>query len=335
MMYCLNFITSGKDLIGDLLISEAATQLGFEGLPYMGKEFTNLYSARLRYPISRTKSIRATLGPRFDKLVVTSRDRISLEWPDGKTTFGQMGLEYVYDNTLNPATNIWQGLRYKIYIDWFSQLSKESHGEGKSLFNAGFDARNYYPIYRNVIWAVRAGGDFSWGPQKVVYYLGGVDNWFSPKFNNGNAPDPNQPYRYQSLAVNMRGFNQNVANGNNAVVINSEVRVPVFSTLLNRPINNAMLRNLQIVQFIDLGTAWAGDILNIERPQVVYTDQNDPNNPYSVKFRAGGIGPFAGGYGFGARTTLLGYFMRFDAAWEMNGLFRGKPILYFAMGLDF
>ena len=38
---------------------------------------------------------------------------------------------------------------------------------------------------------------------------------------------------------------------------------------------------------------------------------------------------------FGARSTLLGYFLRLDAAWEMNGLFKGKPQWYFAMGLDF
>jgi len=49
----------------------------------------------------------------------------------------------------------------------------------------------------------------------------------------------------------------------------------------------------------------------------------------------GGVGPLAGGYGFGARSTLLGYFLKFDVAWEMNGLFRGKPIYYFGLGLDF
>jgi hypothetical protein len=60
-----------------------------------------------------------------------------------------------------------------------------------------------------------------------------------------------------------------------------------------------------------------------------------PNNPVVVKIKAGGIGPFAGGYGFGARSTLLGYFLRLDAGWEMNGFFKGKPRWYFAMGLDF
>jgi hypothetical protein len=55
----------------------------------------------------------------------------------------------------------------------------------------------------------------------------------------------------------------------------------------------------------------------------------------SGNIKAGGIGPFLGGYGFGARTTLLGYFFRVDAAWPMNGIFEGKPRWYFAMGLDF
>jgi hypothetical protein len=55
----------------------------------------------------------------------------------------------------------------------------------------------------------------------------------------------------------------------------------------------------------------------------------------TVRLKAGGIGPFAGGYGFGARSTLLGYFLRFDAAWEMNTFFGTKPMLYVAMGLDF
>jgi hypothetical protein len=109
--------------------------------------------------------------------------------------------------------------------------------------------------------------------------------------------------------------------------------VPVFSTFLNRPINNAFLRNFQLVQFFDLGSAWNGKYNKIERPSVNYSDPNNPN--VTVKIKSGGIGPFAGGYGFGARSTLLGYFVRFDAAWQMNGFFKGKPQTYMALGLDF
>ncbi|MET0391563.1 MAG: hypothetical protein ABW019_00425 [Chitinophagaceae bacterium] len=326
------FYNLRKRLDWGLTYFRSSNQVQFVGTPYIGKTFSNYYLARLRYPFDRVRSVRATIGPRFDKTVITSRDRFSLEADDIRITYGQLSLEYVYDNTTMPATNIWHGLRYKIFGDMFNQLSKSTGpSEGKMLFNAGFDARHYLPIYRNLIWAVRVAGDFSFGDQKVVYYLGGVDNWFSPKFTNENLPTQN--YTYQSLAVNMRGFKQNIANGNNAIVINSEVRLPVFPTLLNKPINNAFLRNFQVTQFIDLGTAWEGGLKAIRRPQTIYSS-SDPNAPV-VRLKAGGVGPLAGGYGFGARSTLLGYFLRVDAAWEMNGLFRGKPMWYFAMGFDF
>ena len=208
-----------------------------------------------------------------------------------------------------------------------------SEGVSKNFnFNFGFDARNYVEIYRNFIWATRAAGDFSWGDQKIIYFLGGVDGWVNPKFNNVNRPAQDATYAFQSLAMNMRGFNQNVANGNNAFVFNSELRFPVFSTLLQRPINNAFLRNFQLTQFIDLGTAWNGKFNGIQRP---YTSYPDANGTVTVNIKAGGIGPFVGGYGFGARSTLLGYFMKLDCAWEMKGIFRGKPLLYFGIGLDF
>jgi hypothetical protein len=303
--------------------------------PFDAKEYESYYLATVKYPFDRIRSLKATFGPRFNRIAVSSVSRTSLEMPDFKKSFGQMSLEYVYDNSMNPASNIWKGTRYKIYSDIFTQISGENAADGKLLFNVGFDARHYTQIHRNAIWAVRAAGDYSWGPQKVIYYLGGVDNWFSPKFNSANQPDPTVNYTYQSLAVNLRGFPQNVSNGPNNIVINSEVRVPVFSTFFNKPINNAFLRNFQLVQFFDLGAAWAGNPLDIERPSVIYTDGSDPNNPISVRIKAGGIGPLAGGYGFGARSTLLGYFLRVDAAWEMNGFFRGKPMWYFAMGFDF
>jgi inner membrane protein len=84
--------------------------------------------------------------------------------------------------------------------------------------------------------------------------------------------------------------------------------------------------------FITLGAAWNGTYNKIKRPSVSYSQ---PGNPVSVQIEAGGIGPFAGGYGFGARSTLLGYFVRFDAGWQMDGFFQGKPQLYLALGLDF
>ena len=296
-----------------------------------GKLFSSYYMFRAKYPLDRVRSFRALVGPRFDRTVLSSTNQVTIKVPDTTAAYLQVSLEYVYDNAVSPTSNIWQGLRYKIYGDWFTQMTKGNQ-EGRYLFNVGFDARHYLQIYRFVTWAVRAAGDFSFGDQKIVYYLGGVENWFGPKFNSAD-PATEQRYTYQSLALNLRGFPQNAAHGNNAMVLNSEIRVPIFTTFFNKPVNNAFIRNFQLVQFFDIGTAWAGDVKNIRRPQSVYT--GDQGNPFSVRIKAGGIGPFAGGYGFGARSTILGYFLRADCAWEMNGIFKGKPTWYFAMGFDF
>ncbi|MEN9457644.1 MAG: hypothetical protein RL135_211 [Bacteroidota bacterium] len=301
--------------------------------------YTNLYQVNATYPINEVKSIRATIGLRSDRGVLKSYDNIAgqpnpnaLAYQDTVSKFVLSRIEYVHDNTINPTQNIWNGLRYKVYLDVNMPTLKTAVNNGKPTMNFGFDGRYYHKIYRNFIWAGRVAADFSWGNQKLIYYLGGVDGWIGPKFNNGNQPAADQNYAFQSLAVNMRGYRQNIANGNNAFVINSEFRLPLFATIFDRPINNAFLRNFQLVQFLDLGTAWNGKYNGIKRPGEVITNNQ---TPVVVKIDAGGLGPFAGGYGFGVRSTLLGYFMKFDAGWPMKGIFKGAPVYYFALGFDF
>lgn len=350
--WLFQFTNLRKRLDWGLMYYRNVQQIGFTGggISYPGKLFSNLYQVSISYPFDIPRSLRLSVGMRNDKAVVSSVDQTTLGVPESSKKYGLMHLEYVYDNTLNPAQNIWNGVRYKAYMDWNTQISKLAQNEGRYTFNVGFDARAYYPIYRNFIWAGRVAGDFSWGNQKLIYYLGGVDNWFMfgdnlktnkngdvsyRFFNPDNKPDPDANYAFQSLAVNMRGFIQNAANGNNATVINSEFRLPVFTTLFSKPINNAFVRNFQLVQFIDLGTAWNGAYDKIGRPSITYTNPPPGDPAIQVKIKAPGIGPFLGGYGFGARSTLLGYFLKADAGWPMNGFFQGKPIWYFSMGLDF
>ena len=302
--------------------------------------------ANIAYPFYRSKRISLSFVIRNDKYVASTDifNEPALKKKNYSRRFAVTHVEYVYDNTLNPTENIWQGLRYKVFFDWNTDISKEkdsSIAQKKYNFNWGFDVRYYYPIYRNFIWAGRASGDFSWGSQKTIYYLGGADGWLMfgdnqrqdgtyRYFNKNDRPNQDNDYAFQSLVGNLRGFIQNVANGNNAVTLNSEFRLPVYTTFFNRPVNNAFLRNFQLVQFIDLGTAWNGAYKGIARPSTTYGLP-----PVQVLNKVGGIGPFAGGYGFGARSTLLGYFLKFDAAWQMNGIFRNKPIYYFSLGLDF
>ncbi|HOZ77137.1 MAG TPA: hypothetical protein PLY34_04035, partial [Ferruginibacter sp.] len=317
----------------------------FDGDEFTGKVFSNIYMGNISYPFDRTKRVGLSFGVRNDRNVIHTDIRTdqTLKLPNTQRRFALTHAEYVYDNSLNPTQNIWTGLRYKVYFDWNTDITKADSNNpkpGKYNFNWGFDVRYYYPIYRNFIWAGRAAAEFSWGSQKTIYYLGGADGWLmfgnntksdgTYRFFNPNNVPSNDDYAFQTLLGNMRGFVQNVANGNNAVILNSEFRLPVWTTFFNRPINNAFVRNFQLTQFIDLGTAWNGAYKGIARPSSIYGVP-----PVQIQKVVGGVGPFAGGYGFGARSMLLGYFLKVDVAWEMNGLFKGKPLWYLSLGLDF
>jgi hypothetical protein len=317
---------------------------------YNNMLITSLYQFNVNYPFDEVKSLRLTGGLRVDRGIVRPfnnavflPDTTGLLLKDSVAATAIGRVEFVYDNSLLKTDNIWQGLRYKIYTEMYLPTDKGSSIRGRKIFNTGFDARYYYPIYKNFTWCLRAAGDISYGDAYMMYYLGGVDGWLDAKASNEPQPPTNRDFAFQTLAVNMRGYKQNLANGNNAIVINSEFRLPVFTTFINKPINNAFLRNFQLVQFIDFGTAWSGGLNKMSRPTVFYLPfelvdgfpRPDTDNPTVIKIKSGGIGPFAGGYGFGARSTLLGYFIKVDAGWPMNGLFLGKPVWYFAIGFDF
>lgn len=311
-----------------------------EGVEIPVKQKTNLYQLDIRYPFDQVRSIRIQTGIRTDRMVFLAIDPFK-RVPDLKENWALLRLEYVHDNTINPAINIWNGTRFKIYGDLNGQISG-NYGDvfnnpnnpppkGRFMYNMGIDARHYVKIYRNFIWATRFSADLSWGSRKLIYYLGGTDNWLNPKIHQ-TPVNTNENYAFQTLAVNMRGYKQNIKNGNNVMLLNTELRLPVFATFIDKPINSAFLRNFQTTTFIDIGTAWNQKLSFKDANYAIYTD---PSSGVTTKIKQGFLGPFVGGYGFGARTTIAGYFLRVDAGWPAVAFFRGSPIWYFGLGVDF
>ena len=139
-------------------------------------------------------------------------------------------------------------------------------------------------------------------------------------------------YYFQALATNLRGFEQNIRNGNSFALINSELRVPIFRYLLNRPIKSDFIRNFQIVGFGDIGTAWNGkspyDSTNALNKKVIF------QQPFLVTITSQNE-PIVGGFGFGLRSRLLGYFLRADWAWGVENREVLPYRFYFSLGLDF
>jgi hypothetical protein len=246
-------------------------------------------------------------------------------------------LEYIFDNTRKVMLNIMNGLRFKIWTEYWQYTDNQA----RNLFTSGFDIRHYQKVHRQLTWCNRIAGGNSLGSDRLIFYLGGVDNWINPKFNNNVSIVHPEQYGFQTLATNMRGFNQNIRNGNNFVVFNSELRFPIIRYLIDHPIRSDFLNNFQIIGFTDLGMAWYGsnplsdeNVQNKKR----YVD-NDP------VLGSGGTGivveiqedknPLVGGMGFGLRSRLLGYFVRLDFGWGIDNRVVQKRVIALSLTTDF
>jgi hypothetical protein len=92
------------------------------------------------------------------------------------------------------------------------------------------------------------------------------------------------------------------------------------------------VRNFQVIGFGDIGTAWTG--------KSPFADDNPLNNetitrgPIKVTYENIND-PVVGGFGFGLRTTLLGYFVRADWGWGVeNGEVNDRSLFMFSLSLD-
>jgi hypothetical protein len=293
----------------------------------------------LRYPLDIFTSLRATATLRQDQLTQFATDINALNTPSRYEQRIGLKLEYVFDNTLSVTTNILNGSRYKFFADFYKAFDINLLNGLSFQFNrgflgiAGFDARHYQRIGKFPILALRAAGTASFGSQRFLYYLGGVDNWLLPRFDNSvPIAAPGAPVAFQGFAGPLRGFNTNIRNGNSYLLINTELRLPVF-LMLSRRIASNFLRNFQLVGFFDAGTAWEGNNpFSTDNPLNARTITNGDRVIVRINyFRE----PVVAGYGVGVRSMLFGYFIRADYAWGIETRVVQKPKLYIALGLDF
>jgi len=303
---------------------------GIEGTdlgPYVGRLASNLLQGHISYPLDRIRSFKLYLGFRQDKQDFKAVDTIALKYLEGNRQYWTMSrAEYVFDNTINPTLNIHKGLRYKAYVEYFYRLSAPNGG----FYNLGFDVRHYKPIYKNIILASRLAYAHSGGSQQINYLMGGVDNWLFAKQNN-MPPPTSQNFAFQALANNLRGYPQNARRGNSFGVANVELRAPILTSILKRPVQSAVLKNLQLIGFIDAGSAWNGWIPSSSSEDYRFTTGGLPQITVVLPSPDNGI---AVGYGTGLRTMLFGYFMRLDAAWNIEQE-TSKPMWIFSLGTDF
>ena len=304
-----------------------------EGFGSDGEYITNHVHelfVKVGLPIDNIRGFRVTLGLRNDNVITKAfASSTNLAAPDVMTNKAILRAEYVFDNTRHGGSNIIYGTRYKLFGEYYQPMEYLD----KNLIVLGFDIRKYIKIHKTFVWANRLAGSTSFGTQRLIYYMGGVDNWLFADFNDNILVDQEQEFAYQTLATSMRGFKQNIRNGNNFLLLNSELRLPPFKYFSSKPVKTAFLNDFMIVGFFDIGTAWTGP-----NP---FSDKNSLfrksiyQNPVEITI-INQDDPIVAGYGFGLRSTLFGYYVRTDWAWGVvNGIPSKKPMFTLSLSLDF
>jgi outer membrane protein assembly factor BamA len=209
-----------------------------------------------------------------------------------------------------------------------------------SFSQVSIDLRHYQKIYKEIVFAVRgyAGTFFGNSPKK--YVLGGMDNWFGNKFNDQGAGNPfvnggttfNNNLVFTDFATSLRGFNYATLFGTSVALANAELRVPLIRALSGGPIASNFFRNMQLTAFYDIGSSWTGPV-PLKTQNSVRTRQVN-EGPFKVDLKEY-LNPWLYSYGFGFRSMMLGYYMKFDLAWPVENYKVKDPRVSVTLGFDF
>jgi hypothetical protein len=300
----------------------------FDGRYDIRQQNANLHYV-LKYPFDRVNSLHTTFSLQYNRYDLRSIDDYSLKkGPDHKFWVGAKA-EYIIDNTREMAINLRRGFRGKLFAEYFCTPDKNFNN--MAVF--GMDMRHYAKLHRTLVWANRFAASTSAGKNRLIYYMGGVDNWIFPQFNRDINLDTSVNYTFQTLATNMRGFTQNIRNGTNFVVLNSELRFQIVQCLSKKPLRSEFLQSLQLILFGDVGTAWVGLHPYLENNALFISTIHVGDITVTVKKQTE---PIVGGFGGGVRFQLFGYFIRLDYAHGIeNYKIKDKGVTYLSFNLDF
>ncbi len=298
----------------------------------------NRVSLSASYPISVTT--RFTVSPFY---ALTRRiELLNISEADRTSDYAGLRGEFVYDNSKINGMNMIEGTRAKVKFENYAGIRSSS----QSFRRLTIDLRHYQKIHRDLMLAVRLSVSQSGGPAPKQSTLGGMENWVAPQkepvasnpllIPNGlvQSRDDYRDIFFLDYVTNLRGFRLGKLTGNSHMLLNAELRLPLVKYLYRGNITSNFLRNLQLVAFSDVGTAWSG--------QGPFNRQNNLNTEIigggNLPFLATVTNfknPFLIGYGVGARTMLLGYYVKFDYAWGLENNVVNPAIPYLTLGYDF
>lgn len=317
----------------------------------------------LQYPIDKFRRLDANLSyisliRDYDGVSTYFASASNVDANTSKASFLYPNFSYTKDATRPGFISPIGGTRFTVGLSGSPGLGIDSPVFGS--FSA--DLRQYLSLGGNSTIALRLSGAASIGPESQTFFLGGMQGWINYRWADSSIPFDQLTDTFFTLpAFPLRGFEYSSLYGNKYSLINAEYRFPLFAAVIPGAIPIFPLYNITGALFLDVGTAWGFDIsqsftngqdqitisqnskeLNFkigEKVSSYYDTQtnefvDDPNlNTIEINYYDGDI--LVGG-GFGLRTILFGLPFRWDVGYPYTRSgFKGKPIHYFSIGIDF
>lgn len=264
-------------------------------------------------PLSRFNRFEAS----FTGILTSSENLDNFVEPMEKLFYSIPSVSFVHDNTMWGYYSPIQGTRYKATI--FGNFGFDD--PRRSFYSVTWDYRKYLRFLFDNSLVFRFSGGYSGGNNPQRFMLGGTDNWINRTFATGSVPIENaSDFAFLSPAMPLRGYNYAEQIGTKYMLLNLELRMPIIRYLLAGPIIPLFFQNIIGTAFIDVGTAWTKN------------EDFDLGYKSAVKDLSKGM---LVGTGFGARTVVIFFLLRFDVAWAYDFKGFSDPKYYFSIGVDF
>lgn len=290
----------------------------------------NRFALSATYPFSLLSRLTVTGTYSTNRLF----SQYSLNNQEDYSGYAGTQLNYVFDNTVPMGENLRTGVKFSLVAEAHKDLVNTG-----DFVRLGLDARYYKKLSNTFYLATRFSASHQMGSKTQASMLGGMDNWLFNKSETRNQETPlglgglaNRDVFMSQFIAPLRGFALNKLSGNSHLLFNAELRIPVKSLLTIEA--SSILNSVQLVGFSDIGTAWSGSSPFAKSNGFntnVYGGNTNPFQATVTDYR----NPFLVGYGFGARATVFGYFVKFDYAFGLENKEVKSPISYLTLGYDF
>ncbi|MBI5059889.1 PD40 domain-containing protein [candidate division KSB1 bacterium] len=238
----------------------------------------------------------------------------------------QPELAYVHDTVVWGSTGPVNGTRYRLSLGYSPDLDSSPSPNDKwssQFLTMKADARDYIRLGRDYSWASRLTAGFSEGDEPQRFFLGGVSNWINRRFENDSIPTENiDDFYFSNFVTPFRGgdYFEQRGTGTRFFLTNQEFRFPMVRYLqLGWPLPIG-IRDIRGALFTDIGAAWYGD-------QFHFTKKDE--------FGRRRLEDVQTAYGLGMRSWLGFFILRWDVAWNTDGVDTSKPLYYMSIGAEY